>query len=147
MYDFKIDEFINDGSFFGYKTGDIIDSELLGLVVEKSIETNQNGVSELMVLKMGSMTITLGINEQDRIRYIMIKIPKHNENINLLYKSFSLTNNNLHKILNFLNSSSIEWSFKETLGKVLCIKINKIELIYSFEINEEGIYCIQTIAP
>ncbi|WP_131450754.1 hypothetical protein [Flavobacterium subsaxonicum] len=138
-----MDEFIVEGTILGYRTGCSIDSKLMDLVVEKSININKQNFSELVILKVDTVKITMGIDDLSRIKYFMLKLPKYNQNIDILYKDFSLTKNNLNEILTYFNSQSIEWSFVESLAKVLRIKIGKVELVYSYEVDEQGLYCIQ----
>jgi hypothetical protein len=146
MIESKIDEFIDEGSLFGYKTGDAVDQELLDLVVERSSDINKEGLSRLMVLKIDQVKITLGIDDFNKIEYLMLKVPKYNQDIDLVYKDLSFTNNDLNDILIYLNSLSVEWCFTEVLGKVLRIRAGKIELVYSYEIDEVGLYSVQTVS-
>lgn len=141
---YNLDDFFEQGCFLKYKIGSIIDDFFLSLVVEKSNSLNNLGYSELYLIEHKGVIITVGINDFNSISFFMIRIPKYNEKIIFKYQNFDLSNKNIHEILSFLNKNNIYWEFGDSIGKIIKIGLDNIEVIFSYELNEYGIYAFQT---
>lgn len=141
---FHLDDFIDKGEIFNLKIGDSFNKNYTKHITQFSNSLNYNGNSELINLKLDELKITIGFDDLDLIKYIMIKVPNYNENIKFYYKEFDLSEFNFDELLKYLNKENVKWSFEESLDKILKLKINKIEVIFSWEKGEEGIYCYQS---
>ena len=149
MNRFSLDNFIITGEISGLKNGEKLFSLINKENLTPSNLTDENGNVDLYDYQYHNIRLILGTVTNDfLINHVMVKMQDY-ANLDVAFTlnqhAINLQSASLPDFLEYLNKQNIHWEFKTHLGKVIVINIaHKTELIYSFEIGEEGFFAVQT---